>query len=241
MNTPVGLEKCWTFINCNMQSPDSTRQRTLGWDRRAVTVSRQSGCGAHVICDKLAEHLQARFPADAPPWTVFDSNLVEQVLADHNLPGHLARFMREDRMSAIDDAMHQIFGLHPPAETLVAQTSETILRLAELGNVILLGRGSNVITARLPHVVHVRIVAPLEQRLEHMEHFEHLSRKEAADRIRREDLGRERYLRTHFNRNIDDPLLYHLVINTSLISLDDAARLIADVVLHQKPVPVVRG
>jgi len=231
MNAPVGVERCWSFINCNLTPMGQAKHALGGIHRPAVTISRQSGCGAHVVSEQLAQYLQRHAASEGPPWTVFDRNLVETVLADHHLPGHLARFMPEDRVSAMDDVMHQIFGQYPPAEALVGQTSETILRLAELGNVILLGRGATILTASLPHVVHVRIVAPLERRIANMQEFEHLSHKAAAERVHQEDQGRQRYVRRHFNRDIDDPLLYHLVINTGLVSLEDTARLIGDFVL----------
>jgi cytidylate kinase len=234
MNTPVGLEHCLSFINCNLQPPTNPTRYFAGDEaKRAVTISRQSGCGAHAVAEKLAARLQTVVLPGAPPWMVYDRNLVEKVLVDHHLPGHLARFMPEDHVSAINDTMDQLFGLHPPLETLVQQTSETILRLAERGNVIILGRGANFLTAGRPHVLHVRMVASLERRIENMQHFENLSRKEATDRIHREDLGRQRYLKRHFDKDINDPLLYHLVINTDWVALEDAARLIADLVLNR--------
>jgi len=239
MNAPAGLERCSSFINCNLQPSGRTRHAVPGVRRPVVTISRQSGCGAHGVAEQLARYLQSHSPELIPPWTVFDRNLVEAVLADHHLPGHLARFMPEDRVSAIDDAMRQIFGQYPPAEALAGRTSETILRLAELGNVILLGRGATVLTAGLSHAIHVRIVAPLERRIANMEQFENLPRKAAADRIRQEDQGRQRYVRRHFNRDIDDPLLYHLTVNTGLVSLENAARLIGDFVMKQTPTTVL--
>jgi len=36
--------------------------------------------------------------------------------------------------------------------------AETILHLAEQGNVILIGRGANLVTRELQHVFHVRLV-----------------------------------------------------------------------------------
>ena len=36
----------------------------------------------------------------------------------------------------------------------------------------------------------------------------------------------------YFNREIDDPLLYHLVINTDLVPYEIAARMIGDAVLN---------
>lgn len=234
MNPPGGIDQCLSFINSQFQP--SAKLESLpdkGAGRCAITISRQSGCGAHVIAEKLAACLQSHTPEGRPPWTVFDRNLVEKVLEDHRLPERFARFMPEDRVLEIDDIMNELFGVHPSSWTLVEQTSETILRLVELGNVIVLGRGANVVTAKLPHVLHVRIVSSLERRIAQMLRFENLNRREATDRIQREDLGRERYLRKHFNRDINDPLLYHLVINTDLVTLDDAARLIADLAVNR--------
>jgi cytidylate kinase len=114
----------------------------------------------------------------------------------------------------------------------VHQTAETILRLAELGNVILLGRGANVITAKLPGVFHVRLVASLDQRLERTQHFERMNRKEALRRIQQQDRGRNRYVKKYFGKDADDPLLYHMIINTDLIPLDRAARILGNAILE---------
>ncbi len=234
MNTQAGLERALSFINCHLQ-PGGAGQasREDGAPRRAVTISRQTGSGAHIVAQKLAAHLQAHGPKDAGPWAVFDRNLVEKVLEDHNLPQRLARFMPEDRASEIRDIMDELFDLHPPSWTLVRQTTDTILRLAELGNVILIGRGATVITAKLDYVFHVRIIGSLERRIKHVQELDHFSRATALARITQEDRGRKRYLRKYFDADPDDPLLYHLIINTDEVPYQEAARIIGDAVLHR--------
>jgi len=78
----------------------------------------------------------------------------------------------------------------------------------------------------------VRLVAPLEKRIEHVHEFYNMSRREARAFCLREDLGRHRYLKKYFNADIDNPLLYHMVINTGLVSYVDAAQSIADAALR---------
>ena len=204
-----------------------------GVAKRAVTISRQTGSGAHSVAEKLAVLLQAQTPKDACPWTVFDKNLVDKVVQEHDLPERVARFMPEDRTSAISDTMEELFGLHPPSWLLVRKVTETVLHLAELGNVILIGRGGALVTASLSHVFHVRLVGSLERRIQRLQEFNQLKREAALHLIQEEDRGRERYLKKHFNRDINDPLLYDLVINTDRVSFDEAARLIADAVLNR--------
>lgn len=230
MNAGSGLDRCLTFINCQLQPADQSGQfGGNGAKCCAVTISRQAGCGALVVAEKLAQLLQRRSVKGAPPWTVFDRNLMDKVLDDHHVPARLAKFMPEDRATHLQDIMDELFGWRPSSETVVEQTSETILHLAEIGHVILIGRGGNVITAKLPNAFHVRLVAPLEKRIEHAHEFYDMSKKAARKFIAREDAGRRRYLRKYFNASIDDPLLYHIIINTGLVSYDDAAKMIADV------------
>jgi cytidylate kinase len=234
MNLTYGLERCRTFINSQIQPAGKGLPSAIdGGLRRAVTISRQTGSGAHSVAERLAVLLQAHTPKDARPWTIFDRNLVEQVLEDHNLPQRLARFMPEDRVSEIANTMDELFGLHPPSWTLVRQTTETILHLAELGNVIVIGRGATIITGKLDYVFHVRLVGSLDKRVARIQELHNLNKKAALELIRREDRGRRRYLKTHFKADLDDPLLYHLVINTDLVSYEDAAQLIAEATLKR--------
>jgi len=125
--------------------------------------------------------------------------------------------------------------LHPPSWMLVRKSADTILHLAELGNVILIGRAANLITARLDYAFHVRLTGSVAHRAHYMEQLEGLSPKAAREFIRQEDRARERYVRTYFNKDINDPLLYHLVINTDLVSYEQAARLISQAVWQRMP------
>jgi cytidylate kinase len=227
----VSAEQCLSFIHSQLQSPDRHGELAKKTVRRAVAISRQAGSGAFVVAEKVAHYLQHHSSEDESPWTVFDQNLMDKVLEDHNLPTCLARLLPEDTISRIDDILAELFDMRPPVETIVRQTTETVLRLASLGNVILIGRGSTIITAKLPHVLRVRLAAPLEKRVEHLCQFYHLTGDEAHKFCLSQDRGRERYLKKYFGANINDPLLYHLIINTGLVGYDHAAKLIGDAVL----------
>ena len=225
----VNLDRCLSFINS--QSTPATQFLTSASLKRAVTISRQAGCGGAIVADKLASYLQKHAPPGAATWTVFDRDLMHRVLADHNLPSHLAKFLPEDRLSAIEDTLADIFGVRPTAQTLLQKTAETMLKFAELGSVILIGRAGNIVTAKLPHVLHVRLVAPLEDRIERIIHADNKTPAEARKFCLEEEQSRARYVKTYYNANIEDPVNYHLIINTSRVGYDNAARLIGEAVL----------
>ncbi len=227
-----------SFINCHLQSP-----RGPGSDhpappaRRVVTISRQTGSGGHNVAQRLLGLLQSPWASGLCPWAVFDRDLVEKVLRDHNLPKRLARFMPEDRILEISDTMDELFGLHPSSWTLVHKTADTILRLAELGHVILIGRGANVITRKLDYAFHVRLVGAFETRVRYIQEMNQSTDAAARELVRHEDLGRARYLKKYFDEDIENPLLYHLVINTDLVPHEEAAEMIAQAVMGKLNVP----
>jgi len=225
MNSLGSFDRCLSFINCHLQPSKSALHLREESSFRAVTISRQAGSGGHSVAERLVELIKAGEHGEN--WTIFDRNLVEKVLEDHKLPARLSRFMPENRISAIADTMDELFGLHPPSWMLVRKTSETILHLAELGNVILIGRAANIVTRRMPHVFHVRLVSPLEKRVERLQRSNGLTAKAALKLAEEQDLARRRYVKQFFAKNIDDPLLYHLVLNTDLLSIDATARMIA--------------
>ena len=237
MNIEPGLDRCLSFIHCQLHPASAVVLPSLATGRwRAVTISRQAGACGHAVAEELTKRLQQAHNGDgSAPWTVFDRNLVEKVLEDHQLPARLARFMPEDRVSEIDDVLEDLCGLHPPSVTLVDKVSETILRLAELGNVIMIGRGANVVTSRLEYVFHVRLVGSLEKRAECVQKRQRIGKEAALEFVQLEDRGRRRYLKKYFNRDIDDPLLYHLVINTDLVDHSSAAGLIAETMWSSRP------
>lgn len=219
MHTEIGYDQYLSFINCQIK-PASIARRKRGKpvQFRVVTLSRESGSGAHTIAKKLAAGLQADNPADRRPWTVFDKDLVAKVLEDHHLPSRMAEFIPEDRMTELQDAVQELFGLRPPSWTLIQHTSETMLRLVELGNVILIGRGSNIVTRSQSGVLHVRLVGSEPIRALRIADARKMTRKAALETLRKEDRGRARYMKKYFKADIEDPRLYHLTLNTDLVS-----------------------
>ncbi len=236
MNDPAAVERCKTFISCQLQATQKTDTDKAGIVRRpTITLSREAGAGAISVAEHLARFLN-KYDTSAPcPWTIFDKNLVQTVLEDHNLPKQLERYMPEDRISEIGAAVRELLGVQPPLWTLVHYTTDTILRLAQMGNVILVGRAAPAITSSLKNTLHVRLVGSLEKRVDQVREFYKMSHAQAVEFVHDEDRKRARYLKTYFGRDIDDPLLYHFTINTDFISFEEAARIIGEAVLRRLP------
>jgi cytidylate kinase len=109
-----------------------------------------------------------------------------------------------------------------------------------LGYVILVGRGANIITRKLPSGVHVRLVGSLEKRVAHMKEYLNLPGNQAREFVMKEDHDRQAYIKRYFQKDISDVSLYDLIINTDTVSLQDAAMIIGDMVLRTEMKHAIR-
>jgi cytidylate kinase len=192
-----------------------------------ITISRETGSGADQVAIHLADILKNYKKDNSRDWTIFDKNLIQKVLEDHHLPQHLAVLMRENSYSAVSSVMQNLFGESHESWDLVHKTSQTILQLSETGNSIIIGRGGNFITAKLKNCFHVRLIANLEDRIKHVEELYNYNKSEAEKFIQKEDQAREKYLKMYFHHNVKDPLIYHMILNTSLLGYRQSAEIIS--------------
>jgi len=215
-----------------LNGSDSSKETIHPSAKPAITISRMCGAGGRTVASELMDYLQAHTPP-GKQWTIFDKKLIEKVLEDHQLSTRLAEFLPEDHKSLFAEILEKMRGLQLPTSTILKQTAETILKLAEGGHVILVGRAANVITEKLANVFHVRLVGSLETRSARVEEVYELNRTDAREFIKLQDTAKRHYMQEYFGRQIDDPMLYHMIINTDKISYGKAARLIGDAVIHR--------
>lgn len=226
------FEKAKRYIEHQSNAPEESR-KIYNAHGPCITISRQTGAGALEVSEKLVEFFKPHSKPNSPEWTVFDKNLIDKVLEDHNLPSSLSKVMGEERYSSIQTMVIQLLGGSLETWSLVRKTTETILQLANIGSVIIIGRGANIITANMNNVFHVRLFANLETRIKRIMKVRDLSRSEAITYIEKDDQARKNYLKTYFNKDIDNPTIYHMVLNTSMLSTDEAVDIIGTTVMHK--------
>ena len=117
-----------------------------------------------------------------------------------------------------------------PPDRYLATMTAVILDVGQHGDVVIVGRGSQVILKDLPDTLHTLIIAPSDQRLDDTMRREGLSHDAALKRLHEVDKGRATFHRKFFKVDVDDPSLYHLTLNTGRMSIDQAAQAIADAV-----------
>ena len=120
-------------------------------------------------------------------------------------------------------------------QAFIDATTAVVQDLAGSGNVVIIGRGSNMILADLPGVFNVSLVAPIAARIENIMRREELSKEEATAYVENLEEARVTFFRKFFKVNANDPTLYHMVLNTGFLSPTVGAQVIAKAVTDLNP------
>jgi len=102
--------------------------------------------------------------------------------------------------------------------------------LAKAGDVVIIGRGANIMLADIPGVVHIGMWAPLDVRVQTAMDREHFNRPEAEKYVEELEQARVTFFRKFFKVNPYDPSLYHIMLNMGMMQPKIAAELITHTV-----------
>ena len=95
--------------------------------------------------------------------------------------------------------------------------------VAKRGDVVFIGRGSQMVLRDRSDVLHIQLIADEETRFERVMQWESVDREEARRRARDFNRHRAAFHKKFWRVDVWDPRLYDVVINTTNISYEDAA------------------
>lgn len=124
--------------------------------------------------------------------------------------------------------MIERFFLRKPAYASLFESLN--FQLASEGDVVIWGRGAQIVLADQPGVFHVRVVAPFELRVRRIMERDSLDYEVAVEAVRKFDRQRRTMIESIYHKDRGDWELYDLVINTAHIGNETAANMIFEAV-----------
>lgn len=115
-------------------------------------------------------------------------------------------------------------------KAFIEATTAVVTDLAKAGDVVIIGRGANMMLADVPGVVHVGMWAPLDVRVQTAMDREHFNRQEAEKYVVELEQARVTFFRKFFKVNPYDPSLYHIMLNMGMMEPKAAAEVITHTV-----------
>jgi cytidylate kinase len=195
-----------------------------------ITISRQYGAGGPEVARLVAERLG---------WTVVDNEIVDRVARragltpdvvaeqDERVPSFVERLATALAASSQEFAVPELgVAVRAAQPSLVRLTEMVVKEIAAEGRAVLVGRAAPAVLGRAGDALHIKLVAAREFRIATAMQSEGLDRR-ATERLMDEtDAQRSRYHREHYGRDWDDPVHYHMILNTGLLGMDGAAETI---------------
>lgn len=115
----------------------------------------------------------------------------------------------------------------PDDATFFREQAEAIMRKALATGAVILGRAGGAAFRDEPGVVRVRLFGPAEARIAQAARIEDVDVATAGQRLPEVDRARAQYVRRLYGVDIDDPDLYHLQIDSTVVPLGACVSLIA--------------
>ncbi len=198
-----------------------------------ITISRQYGAGGKTLGKMIANALD---------YTFADSDIIQQIAKEANVsPQWVESFEKEagTKLSRVISSMvsqrwvdrilkdeRGYLDEHIYLDYLVL----IVAKMADEGDVVMLGRGSQYILNDHPDAFHVLLVDELQHRIKFIVDRYNVSEKQAARIVNSEDKRRLSLYRRLGKEDYDNPGLYHLVLNMNRFSLEQAVSLICNMV-----------
>jgi cytidylate kinase len=196
-----------------------------------IAISRQAGAGGNALAAVLDEKIQKLHEEPLfRGWQICGQELCHMVAQDPKLKDLVDTLRRTEYHSHAEDILTQLIHGGSSQDLVVKKMFHLVRTFALHGKVIFVGRGSTFLTRDLPLGVRVRLEAPMEARVKRMMSALDVDAKKAREAIDEKDKAKAELVKTFFNKDIRDPLLYDIVWNTDRVPIDEIAKMLIEMI-----------
>jgi cytidylate kinase len=182
-----------------------------------VTISRQLGSLGCEVARAIAERLQFR---------VVYREIINEAARRAGMPDLALHTIDELGLLGMKPTLQEQHAYH---RALVQVMNE----LADEGRYVIVGRAGQAILHGRAGALHVRVISPMNLRIERLMQEHSISVEAAKAQIEASDRSRRAFLKRFYASDWDSPELYDLVINTEKIDPETAAGVICEIMSSQ--------
>ena len=200
---------------------------------RAVCISRAEGAGGSQTAQLVAERLGFRYIDDeiiakaAAKGGISSDDVADEEKRKSALSRIAQEFGRAARSGRLRDCGHVRPYEEVSSEAVRSLIRDAIEETADRGDVVIVSHGASFALPRRPNVLRVLLTASPETRVGRLSESQGLDPKDARKAIKDADVARSDYLRRFYGVDTELPTHYDLVVNTDVLSVEQAAEVIA--------------
>lgn len=194
-----------------------------------ITISREFGCEAYPVAERLRELM---IHESGDEWVVMDKALLEEVARRHNISEEVLQNLGE-KNRILNEVLATFSQRWKCDSDHFRLLSSHMISLATQGNVIIVGRGSAIITRHLENCFHFKLFASIEFKKASIARRLNMPAEEAEKLIERKQAQRDKFTSNFLGQEARDISHYHLLFNNDRNSSEEIACTIADYVTRK--------
>lgn len=183
----------------------------------SIAMSRQAGARGGTLGKRVARQLG---------WEVYSQELLEYILREENVLKEMQERLDANAATWVEEQLDLLQSeRHLSNDPNIIELARIILVIGAKGQAVFIGRGAGHL---LPHesTLHVRVVAPLPDRVAYLAQWLRLTHEEASELVASRDRQRKDFLARHFYHDESDLTEYDLIINSQLLGEETCAGII---------------
>ena len=219
------------YMSDRYKATEEKKQKPAG---PVITISRQYGCPAKKVAQKLVDILNLD-NAPPPAWNWISKEILNEAAKELNVDPDRIKYVfdYEERNMADDILASMTHKYYKSDKKIRAVISKVIRSIAEEGHVVIVGRGGIAITRDIPASFHVNLEAPLEWRALRASSKHNISVEQAKKCAIDIDEKRQQF-RDSFEGKDTDYTHFDLIFNCMTHSIDEIAETIAYAIKKRK-------
>ncbi len=188
----------------------------------AITISRESGCFAVEIAEKLAVRLSEKNQkVSGKNWNWISKEIIsEAAIKLQTNETHVKRFLDGVSSNFLGDILASFSKPYASDDNLKSTIKNVVQTYAEQGNVIIVGRGGFFIAQNIVQALHIKLIAPKSWRIETLAKKQNISLIDAQKQVEENDKKRENFLKFFLEKE-DENSMFHVIFNCEKLTADE--------------------
>ncbi len=197
----------FNYLNRRLHEAENDKAKQVKEPGPVVTISRQSGCSARRLTQRLADELNKRRKPEeqSREWDYVNKELLQKSARELDVkPSEIAYVFKYQERNALGDIFASYANKYYKSDRKIRKTIGDVIRSISMeGNIIVIGRAGVVLTKDIMKSLHISLEAPLEWRSLMISERYDLSFAEAKKSVIEMDKKRQRFRESFEGRNTD--------------------------------------
>ena len=226
-----------SYLNKRMSETEVVKKSSTSVAGPVITISREVGCNGVKLANIMINRFSTKYPG--AKWRVISKEVFNESAKELKMePEQVRKTLLQSERFTFEDILKAFSDKNYKTDLMIVKTlKRVILEIATDGNCIIVGRAGHIIAKTINHGLHIRLIAPLEYRINTIMHNNKLSREDAINFIERVEKERMAFRKSIMKK---DPKteMFDITLNRAAFTDEEIIELIEFAAVKKNVLPV---